>query len=187
LRLPGFLKHWIRGAGSLYRTEYDRHRTVDDALAFDARDSLQKSHPAAQTQDHRFDLHNVARMNGAAVADALDTRKQRQPLPVLGLGENEDCADLCDGLGENGRRQNLRAVRFVREVPFVERDVLDADDSLVDLELRDAIDEEKRIAMRENPLDGGVVERQRQVHRGLRLYWDCRVDSDSRSCCSHQP
>ncbi len=52
----------------------------------------------------------------------------------------------------------------VRQVALVERHVLDADDPLVDLELGDAIDEQKRIAVRQNPLDRRVVERQRQVH-----------------------
>ena len=56
------------------------------------------------------------------------------------------------------------AVGAVRQISLVERDVLDADDPLVDFELGDAIDEQKRIAVRQNPLDRGVVERQRQVH-----------------------
>ena len=45
------------------------------------------------------------------------------------------------------------AVAVVRQVALVERDVLDADDPLVDLELGDAIDEQKRIAVRQDPLD----------------------------------
>jgi hypothetical protein len=51
------------------------------------------------------------------------------------------------------------------QIPLVQRHVLDADDALVDFELGDAIDQEKRIAVRQNPLDGGVVQRQRQVHQ----------------------
>jgi len=54
---------------------------------------------------------------------------------------------------------------------IVARHVLDADDALVDLELRDPIHEQERIAVEENPLDGGVVERKRQVHGAKRLYW----------------
>ena len=34
-----------------------------------------------------------------------------------------------------------------RQIPLVERHVLDADDPLVDLELRDPVDEQKRIAV----------------------------------------
>ena len=54
--------------------------------------------------------------------------------------------------------------RRVRQVPLVERHVLDADDALVDLEFDDAIDEQERIAVRQNPFDRRVVEGQRQVH-----------------------
>jgi hypothetical protein len=50
----------------------------------------------------------------------------------------------------------------MREVPLVERHVLHADDALVRLELRDAIHEQERVAVRKNPLDGAVVERQRK-------------------------
>ena len=57
-----------------------------------------------------------------------------------------------------------------RQVALVERHVLDADDPLVDLELGDAIDEQERIAVRQDPLDRGVVERQRQVHGADQLY-----------------
>ena len=52
----------------------------------------------------------------------------------------------------------------VRQVALVERDVLDPDDALVGLEFGDAIDEQERIAVRQNPLDRRVVERQRQGH-----------------------
>ena len=60
----------------------------------------------------------------------------------------------------------------MREIALVERDVLDADDPLVGLELGDAIDEQKRIAVRQDPLDRGVVERQREVHR----WSDCQYN-----------
>ena len=53
------------------------------------------------------------------------------------------------------------AVAGRREIPLVDRDVLDADDALVRLELDDAIDEQERIAVRQNALDRRVIERQR--------------------------
>jgi hypothetical protein len=49
------------------------------------------------------------------------------------------------------------------QVAFVQRDVLDADDALVGLELGYAIDEQKRVAVRKDPLDSRVVERKRDV------------------------
>ena len=102
-------------------------------------------------------------MDGTAVADALDAREERQPLTVLGLGQDEDRADLRDRLGENRGRQHGRAAVAGRERALAQRDVLDPDDPLVQLELGDAIDEEERITVRQNPLDRGVIERKRQV------------------------
>ena len=61
----------------------------------------------------------------------------------------------------NGRDRALALT--VRQIALVERDVLDADDVLVDVEFDNAIDEQERISMRENPLDGGVIERQRST------------------------
>ena len=63
-----------------------------------------------------------------------------------------------------------RAVGRERQVALVARHVLDADDALVELELGDAIDEQERIAVRQNPFDRGVVEREGQVHVNKRLY-----------------
>ena len=54
----------------------------------------------------------------------------------------------------------------VRQIALVERDVLDADNALVDLELGNAVDEQERIPVGKNPFDRRVVERQRQVHQG---------------------
>ena len=50
-----------------------------------------------------------------------------------------------------------------RQVALVDRDVLDADDAFVRLELGDAIDEQERVAVRQDALDSRVVERQLDV------------------------
>ena len=49
---------------------------------------------------------------------------------------------------------------LVPEVPLVQRDVLDADDPPVGLELGDAIHQQERIAVGQDTLDGRVVEGQ---------------------------
>ena len=59
--------------------------------------------------------------------------------------------------------------RALGQIALVCRHVLDADDALVELELGDAVDEQERIAVREDLLDRRVVERERQRrgrHRG---------------------
>ena len=88
--------------------------------------------------------------------------KNGLPLAVLRLRQDHDGADLRDRFGEDRRRQHRQLPVAVREIALVERDVLDADDPLVGFELGDPIDEQERIAVRQNPLDRGVVERQRQ-------------------------
>jgi hypothetical protein len=98
-------------------------------------------------------------MDGAAVTDALDSHEERNALAVLGLAQNQDGADLRDGLRQDGGREHRVIPRAIPEVPLVERDVLDADDSLVGLELGHAIHEQERIAVRQNPFNGRVVER----------------------------
>src|SRR5213082_1000996 len=60
---------------------------------------------------------------------------------ILAKPENQNRADLRDGFREDRRRQHRRSVRRVRQVPLVQRDVLDADDPLVDFELGDPVDE----------------------------------------------
>ena len=57
-----------------------------------------------------------------------------------------------------------RLARLAAEHALVRADVLDADDALVGLELGDAIDQQERIAVRQNPLDDRVVEGQLIVH-----------------------
>jgi sigma-B regulation protein RsbU (phosphoserine phosphatase) len=124
---------------------------------------MQHAHPAAQAADDGFDLDDVPRVHRPPVANALDAGKKRQALAVLGLGQDQDRADLRDRLGQDGRRQGGRLPIAVREIAFVERDVLDSDNPLVDFDLRDAIDEQERIPVREDPLDRSVVERQFQA------------------------
>src|SRR5690349_12605528 len=121
----------LRGA------ERERHRPVDDALAVDARDTLEASHPAAQAQHGGFDLHDVTGVHRPAIADPFDPREERQPLTVLRLCEDHDRADLRDRLGEDRRRQHWPPSALVPQVTLVQRHVLDPDDPLVDLELGD--------------------------------------------------
>ena len=64
-------------------------------------------------------------------------------------------------------RQHRALAGPVPEVALVERDVLDADDALVRLELGDAIDQQKRVPVGQNALDRGVV--QWQLHRSCRV------------------
>ena len=55
----------------------------------------------------------------------------------------------------------------MRKITLVERHVLDADDPLVQLELGNPVDQQERVAVRQNPLDRRVVQRKGQgLHNG---------------------
>jgi hypothetical protein len=144
--------------------ERERHHAVGDALAVDTRDAFQKSHAAAQSHDERLDLDDITRAHGTTIADLLDAGEVDQALAIFRLRKNHDGADLRNCLGENRWWKDGRAVRLPGEITFVQRNVLDANDPLIEFELGDAIDEQKRIAMGKNLLDGGIIERQREIH-----------------------
>jgi sigma-B regulation protein RsbU (phosphoserine phosphatase) len=123
---------------------------------------MQHTHAAAQASDHCLDLDDVARVNGAAIPDAFDAGEEREALAVLWLRENHDCADLSDRLRQDRRGQHGRFAVAARQIAFVQRHVLDADDAFVDFQLDDAIDEQKRVPVRQDSLDRAVIERKLQ-------------------------
>ena len=109
-------------------------------------------------------------MHRAPVPHPFDAPEVGQLLAILRLGEDEDRADLRDGFGQDRGRQHRQLTGPMRQVALIERDVLDTHDALIGHELGDAVDEQEWIAVRQDPFDCRVVERQRDVHRVL----DCR-------------
>ena len=98
------------------------------------------------------------------VADALDAHEINELLAILGLRENHDRADLRHRLGQDRWRKRRPLPCTVREVALVKRHVFDADDPLVWLELGDPVHEQERIPVRQDAFDGGVIQREGQVH-----------------------
>ena len=98
------------------------------------------------------------------IADAFDAHEINELLAILRLRENHDRPDLRNRLGQDGGRKRRPLPRTVREVTLVERHVLDADDPFVWLELGDPVHEQERIPVRQNAFDGGVIQREGQVH-----------------------
>ena len=129
----------LGGCGFDPGPEREGHGAFDDDLAVDAGDAVQDAHPAAQPADQGLDLDHVARVHGTPIADALDAGEERQALPVLWLGENQDRADLGDRFREDGGGQRRRFAVPVRQVALVQGDVLDPDDPLVDFDLGNTI------------------------------------------------
>ena len=111
-----------------------------------------------------LDDDRVARTHRAPVAHALDPAEEDQLVLVLRLGQDQDGADLRDRFGQDRRRQRGRAAAVVPQQRLVAADVLDPHDPLVQLELGHPVDQQERIAVRQDAFDGLVVERQRQGH-----------------------
>ena len=133
-----------------------------------ARDAAQDAHAGAQPPDRGLDHDHVTGMHRAPIPHTFDAPEVRQLLAILRLGEDEDGAHLRDGFGQNRGRQHRQLAGAMRQVTLVERHVLDPDDALVGHELGDAVDEQERIAVRQNPFDRRVVEGQRDVHQFFR-------------------
>ena len=136
-------------------------------MAIDASNPAQHADTAAQPAHRGFDHDHVPRMHRPPVADPFDAPEVGKFLAVLRLGENEDRAHLGDRLGQDRGRQHRQLAGPMRQVTLVERHVLDPDDALIGHELGDAVDEEERIAVWQDPFDRRVVERERDVHRFL--------------------
>jgi hypothetical protein len=143
--------------------ESERHRSLDHDLAVDARDSAKHADAASQPSHRSFDLDHISGVDRPAISDLLDAHEVDEFFAVLGLRQNHDGTDLRHGFRQDCRRQHRQLAWTMGQISFVQRDVLDADDALVGLELGYAIDEQKRIAVRKDPLDSRVVERKRDV------------------------
>ena len=77
--------------------------------------AAEHAHAAAQALDAGFDDDDVAGMHRAAEADALHAAEEDQLILVLGLGEDQDGADLSHRLGQDGWRQRRPPVRPGRD------------------------------------------------------------------------
>ena len=97
------------------------------------------------------------------ITHAVDAHEEDQLVLVLRLGQDHDRPDLGHRLGQQGRRQRHRIAGRVRQSRLIARHVLDPHDSLIRFKRRDAIHQQERIAVGEDPLDGGVVEGQLEV------------------------
>lgn len=129
----------------------------DHPLA-DTSTSLQYSHLAAQPLDASLDLDDIPRVDEAAIPNPFDPHEQWDAASVLRFGEHENGSHLRQSLGQDANRQRLPAVGTrLGQVPIVHGDVLDPHDSSIGFELDDAIDQQERVAMRQDALDRRVI------------------------------
>lgn len=104
-------------------------------------------------QEIYFDSQLIARNNGSAEFRFIDRGQEHGlALAVLYPAEDEHARDLRHRFDDQNAGHDGVARKMADKERFIDRDVLDADDSHV-LKLENAINEQKRIAMREDFLD----------------------------------
>ena len=90
---------------------------------------------------------------------AFDFPEVDQLFTILRLGQNQDSPYLGHGLGENRWWEHRLLALAACQIAFIERHVLDADDTRVLFELDDAIDQQEGLPVWKDPFDCCVVER----------------------------
>jgi glycerol-3-phosphate dehydrogenase (NAD(P)+) len=136
------------------------------------------SDPSAHAAKLHFQSQRIAGPHLALEAHAIDSREEGH-LAFVFLGAKQRNRT---NLGQRLNDQHPRHDRIVREMPLEEllahRNILDADSPDTVLNLYDAIDEEKRIAMRDNRL---YLLRVEHVERVLSFRWPTPLPRESRN------
>ena len=99
-------------------------------------------------------------MTGRRKRGVFDAGEDHELVVAVGdLGEQERAAGLGDGFDHEDAGHDGVVGEVAREVRLVDGDVLDGDDALLRLHLDDAVDEQERVAVREDGHDLDDVHR----------------------------
>jgi glycerol-3-phosphate dehydrogenase (NAD(P)+) len=122
-------------------------------FAIDSRDGGSRANAASHAPDLDFEPQGVARLDLALEAHAVDAGEKGHLATMLFHAEQRHRANLCQCFDN----EHARHYRVIGEVTLkewlVHGDVLDANRADAVLDLNDAIDEKKRIAVRDNRLN----------------------------------
>ena len=124
---------FVGGVVLALRHKGEGHGTVRDYGACDPRTALQLSHAAAQTPDVGLDLDDITGANRPPVARPINAGEHDQLFAVGRFRQDQNRTHLRNRFSENRRRQCRLLAQLARQVPLVERDILDADDPLIRL------------------------------------------------------
>ena len=110
----------------------------------------------APVEDGDLDAELVAGDDGLAKAGVIDAGEDHELGVAIVLGEfceQKRAAGLRDGFDDENSGHDGKVRKMASEVRLVDGDVLDGDDAGFALHLEDAIDEEKRVTMRQDGHD----------------------------------
>src|ERR1041384_5887999 len=142
--------------------------SVSRELPFDLRLTTHALHARADAQRGNFKHQSVTRNNRTPKTRFFNAGKQHELLvAVLDLTQSQHRADLGQRFDHEHARHHRRAGKVALEIRLVDTDLLDADDSFARHEFYDAIDEEKRITMRQELLNREGIEN--CFHRNLQF------------------
>ena len=127
-------------------------------LTVDGGARLAPADRAAHRLEVALERQPVAGPHDPLEADVVDAREERDPAPVLLLAEHGDRARLRQRLDHLDARHDRVAGKVAGAVLL--GDELVGDHAPARLQLRDVVEEEERIAVREDRLDRGLVERE---------------------------
>ncbi len=126
-------------------------------LAVDVGFALQAARRAAVGEHIHLDAKLIAGRDRAAEARPLDAGEDQQLVVAIGnFGKQQHRAGLRHRLDDQHSRHNGIAGKMAVKKWLVDRNVLNGDNSLGARDMKDAVDQQHRIAMRqkfENPVD----------------------------------
>src|SRR2546421_1828469 len=130
--------------------------------------SLAPDMPGAAFYPHRHRLQQqlIARHHRVAHLDLVHREQDRQLAGVFQLLAQQYAAELRHGLYDQDPGHDRRAGIMSLEEDVVEGDVLDPDRPLIPFDLQNAIDEQHRVAVRQDALDAPDVERRLALDQG---------------------
>ena len=151
-------------------------------LVADPRDRLPAADRAARGLDLAGQRQLVARLDDPLEAHVVDPGEERELAAVLLERERGDRARLRERLDHDHARHDRPAGKVAGEEPLVAGHPLARDDAHARLELEHLVEEEERVAMRDDRLDHVAAERRLRSHRARdRRVWRGFSEADRRA------
>src|SRR5437762_5773220 len=133
-------------------------RAFRGELVADVRGHLDSGEPTAHLRERRGEAAGVARPHDAFELHLLDPGEEPDPLAVVGEGHRAHGRSLGHALGEDHAGHDRVPREMALQVPLLAGEVVLCDAAHARLELGDAVDEEERVAVWDEPLDARPVE-----------------------------
>jgi BirA family transcriptional regulator, biotin operon repressor / biotin---[acetyl-CoA-carboxylase] ligase len=131
----------------------ERQRSTRGNVTVDRRRRLAPADGAADPLELACQLELVARLNHTLEANTVDSREERQLASVRFLGEHRHCTGLRHGLDDQHAWHDRPARKVTGQVPLVRAHALSRDYALAGLEVDNLVEQEERVAVRQDRLD----------------------------------